>query len=99
MAGATFGMATEGLGTALAAATCMLGAGQVDEGIKTIAETLDGQESNPYLQQEIIKEICKTTVNIGSGIIKDFVEKSGKVIKKCSKKLSCQFCMVRSATL
>ena len=91
VAGATFGMATEGLGTALAAATCMLGAGQVGEGIKTIAETLDGQESNPYLQQEIIKEICKTTVNIGSSIIKDFVEKSGKVIKNVLKSSAINF--------
>jgi len=81
VAGATLGIATEGTGTALAAATCMLGAGQVVEGIKKVTETLDGQESNPYLQQEIIKEICKTTVNLGSGAIKDFIEKSGKVLK------------------
>ena len=88
MAGSTLGFVSEGVGAVPAAAICFIGAGQVVEGFKTIVDNFDGQISDPYVQQEIIRDVCKISVNTGAGIIRDEINKTGKTIQNSIKSIT-----------
>ena len=88
VAGITVGAATEGVGTVAAAGMCFYGACQAGDGLKTIVETLSGKMSDPYGQQDIIKDVLSTCVNTGSGIIRKIINKATGLFKFALKNVS-----------
>ena len=90
-AGVTVGAATEGAGTAVATGICFYGACQAGEGLKTAMDALAGKMSDPYGQQDIIKDVLNTSVNTGSGVIRKIINNTTKLFKYVFNNVSVSF--------
>jgi len=90
-AGVAVGAATEGAGSVVAAGMCFYGAGQAGEGMKTALDALAGKLSDPYGQQDIIKDVLNTSVNTGSGIIKKIINNTTGLFKYAFGNVSVSF--------
>jgi RHS repeat-associated protein len=90
-AGLTIGVATEGAGTAAAASICFFGAGQASNGLKEVAEAFAKKLADPYGEQDLVKDILKTTVNTGSKAISNNIKTAIGMFKYALKNASVSF--------
>ena len=90
-AGITIGVATEGAGTAAAASLCFFGASQVGNGFIEFAEAFAKKATDPYGQQDIVKDILKTSVNTGSKAISNNIKTVSGMLKYAIKNASFSF--------
>ena len=90
-AGLSIGFASEGFGTALSAGFCFWGAKELGEGFINVMKALAGEASDPYNQQNIVKDILNTAVNTGSGLIKDKANSGAQIFKYTTKNFAKSF--------